>query len=103
MRSPDPLSEWSQDEISNWINGLDAGVESYKDKLKYATGNELLKAQYADLYQYGITKLGHQEYILGTFLYFLCHSHLFRSLFFYVENIVTFISGVLKQLSVIVL
>ena len=38
MRSPDPITEWSQDEISNWINGLDIGPDRYKDALKYATG-----------------------------------------------------------------
>ena len=68
MNTPDPLSEWSQDEISNWINGLEH-VVSYKDKLRFVTGAELLKAQYADLYQYGITKLGHQEYFLGIYYF----------------------------------
>ena len=66
MKSPDPISEWSQDEISAWIKGLDIGLDRYKDQLKCATGLQLLTAKYVDLCHYGITKLGHQEAILGT-------------------------------------
>ena len=56
MVTPDPISEWSQDEISSWINGLDIGLDRYKESLKYLTGDQLLTAKYTDLYQYGIDK-----------------------------------------------
>ena len=35
MKSPDPISEWSQDEIGNWLRGLDAGLDKYKEWLFY--------------------------------------------------------------------
>ena len=32
MKSPDPISEWSQDEIGSWLRGLDAGLDKYKER-----------------------------------------------------------------------
>ena len=43
MKNPDPISEWSQDEIGNWLRGLDGGLDKYKEALKYATGEQLLQ------------------------------------------------------------
>ena len=72
MVTPDPISEWSQDEISSWINGLDIGLDRYKESLKYLTGDQLLTAKYTDLYQYGIDKGSVQtffpDFFFGHFL-----------------------------------
>ena len=67
MVTPDPISEWSQDEISSWINGLDIGLDRYKESLKYLTGDQLLTAKYTDLYQYGIDKGSVQTYFPDFF------------------------------------
>ena len=80
MVTPDPISEWSQDEISSWINGLDIGLDRYKESLKYLTGDQLLTAKYTDLYQYGIDKGSVQTFSPDFFLVIFCHrfSQLFQ-------------------------
>ena len=89
MKSPDPISEWSQDEIGNWLRGLDAGLDKYKEwlfhnfsnfsfiqnrwmknaikeELRLATGHQLLAARYNDLLEFGVAKIGHQEAIFDA-------------------------------------
>ena len=87
MKSPDPISEWSQDEIGSWLRGLDAGLDKYKERfssfsilifsenlmkiaekeeLRFATGHQLLAARYNDLLEFGVAKIGHQEAIFDA-------------------------------------
>ena len=32
MSCPDPIDEWSQDQIGAWLRGLDAGLDQYKGR-----------------------------------------------------------------------
>ena len=78
MVTPDPISEWSQDEISSWINGLDIGLDRYKESLKYLTGDQLLTAKYTDLYQYGIDKGSVQTFSPNIFFVNFGHEFLWE-------------------------
>ncbi|XP_047735791.1 mucin-17 isoform X2 [Hyalella azteca] len=60
------VEEWSSDEVSNWMKGLEPFLSSYVNELWEAgvTGKQLLQLEPDMLPRFGIHKIGHQELLL---------------------------------------
>ncbi|XP_029982935.1 connector enhancer of kinase suppressor of ras 1 isoform X2 [Sphaeramia orbicularis] len=60
----EPITSWSEDRVSEWLQGLDAPLHQYSVSEWRLSGLELLQLTSQDLEKLGVHKIGHQELIL---------------------------------------
>uniref|UniRef100_UPI003AAD8AA9 connector enhancer of kinase suppressor of ras 1 isoform X3 n=1 Tax=Centroberyx gerrardi TaxID=166262 RepID=UPI003AAD8AA9 len=60
----EPITSWSEERVSEWLQGLDAPLQQYPFSEWQLSGLELLQLSSQDLERLGINKIGHQELIL---------------------------------------
>ncbi|KAG7510384.1 CNK3 IPCEF1 fusion 1-like [Solea senegalensis] len=60
----EPITAWSEQRVSEWLQGLDAPVHQYPVTEWHLSGVDLLQLSSRDLEKLGVYKIGHQELIL---------------------------------------
>uniref|UniRef100_A0A668AGJ6 Connector enhancer of kinase suppressor of Ras 1 n=1 Tax=Myripristis murdjan TaxID=586833 RepID=A0A668AGJ6_9TELE len=60
----EPITSWSEERVSEWLQGLDAPLQQYPFSQWQLSGLELLQLSSQDLERLGVHKIGHQELIL---------------------------------------
>ncbi|XP_003962772.2 connector enhancer of kinase suppressor of ras 1 isoform X2 [Takifugu rubripes] len=60
----EPITAWSEERVSQWLQGLDAPLQQYPTSAWHLTGMDLLQLTSKDLENLGVNKIGHQELIL---------------------------------------
>ncbi|XP_038585095.1 connector enhancer of kinase suppressor of ras 1 [Micropterus salmoides] len=60
----EPITSWSEEQVSSWLQGLDAPLHQYAVSEWHLSGLDLLQLTSQDLEKLGIHKIGHQELIL---------------------------------------
>ncbi|XP_008305065.1 connector enhancer of kinase suppressor of ras 1 isoform X2 [Stegastes partitus] len=60
----EPITSWSEERVSEWLQGLDAPLHQYMLSEWHLSGVELLQLTSPDLERFGVRKIGHQELIL---------------------------------------
>uniref|UniRef100_UPI0037E76DB0 connector enhancer of kinase suppressor of ras 1 n=1 Tax=Semicossyphus pulcher TaxID=241346 RepID=UPI0037E76DB0 len=60
----EPITSWSEDRVSEWLQGLDAPLHQYQVSEWHLSGVDLLQLTSKDLEKLGVYKIGHQELIL---------------------------------------
>lgn len=60
----EPITSWSVERVSQWLQGLDAPVHQYTVSEWQLSGVDLLQLTSRDLEELGVHKIGHQELIL---------------------------------------
>uniref|UniRef100_A0AAQ6AMU3 Connector enhancer of kinase suppressor of Ras 1 n=1 Tax=Amphiprion ocellaris TaxID=80972 RepID=A0AAQ6AMU3_AMPOC len=62
--SMEPITSWTEDRVSEWLQGLDAPLHQYPLSEWHLSGMDLLQLTSLDLERLGVHKIGHQELIL---------------------------------------
>ncbi|CAG10443.1 unnamed protein product, partial [Tetraodon nigroviridis] len=62
--SMEPITAWSEERVSQWLQGLDAPLQQYPTSTWHLSGMDLLQLTSKDLENLGVNKIGHQELIL---------------------------------------
>uniref|UniRef100_A0A3Q3EFY5 Connector enhancer of kinase suppressor of Ras 1 n=1 Tax=Labrus bergylta TaxID=56723 RepID=A0A3Q3EFY5_9LABR len=60
----EPITSWSEERVSEWLQGLDAPLHQYQVSEWRLSGMDLLQLTSKDLEKLGVFKIGHQELIL---------------------------------------
>nr|XP_020446390.1 connector enhancer of kinase suppressor of ras 1-like isoform X2 [Monopterus albus] len=60
----EPITSWSEERVSEWLQGLDAPLHQYQVSEWHLSGLDLLQLTSQDLEKLGVHKIGHQELIL---------------------------------------
>ncbi|XP_067336535.1 connector enhancer of kinase suppressor of ras 1 isoform X2 [Channa argus] len=60
----EPIMSWSEEKVSEWLQGLDAPLHQYSVLEWHLTGLDLLHLTFQDLEKLGVQKIGHQELIM---------------------------------------
>ncbi|XP_063355946.1 connector enhancer of kinase suppressor of ras 1 isoform X2 [Pelmatolapia mariae] len=60
----EPITSWSEERVSKWLQGLDAPLHQYPVAQWHLSGVDLLQLTSQDLEALGVHKIGHQELIL---------------------------------------
>ncbi|GLD67789.1 connector enhancer of kinase suppressor of ras 1 isoform X1, partial [Lates japonicus] len=60
----EPITSWSEERVSEWLQGLDAPLHQYLVSEWHLSGLDLLQLTTQDLEKLGVRKIGHQELIL---------------------------------------
>ncbi|KAK2825951.1 hypothetical protein Q5P01_020165 [Channa striata] len=60
----EPITSWSEEKVSEWLQGLDAPMHQYSVSEWHLTGLDLLQLTFQGLEKLGVQKIGHQELIL---------------------------------------
>ncbi|XP_033498466.1 connector enhancer of kinase suppressor of ras 1 [Epinephelus lanceolatus] len=60
----EPITSWSEERVSEWLQGLDAPLHQYPVSEWHLSGLDLLQLTCQDLEKLGVHKIGHQELIL---------------------------------------
>ncbi|XP_068608003.1 connector enhancer of kinase suppressor of ras 1 [Brachionichthys hirsutus] len=60
----EPIASWSEERVSQWLQGLDAPLRQYPVSEWHLSGLDLLQLTSNDLEKLGVYKIGHQELIL---------------------------------------
>ncbi|XP_073338830.1 connector enhancer of kinase suppressor of ras 1 [Pagrus major] len=60
----EPITSWSEERVSEWLQGLDAPLHQYQVSEWRLSGLDLLQLTSQDLEKLGVHKIGHQELIL---------------------------------------
>ncbi|KAI3367194.1 hypothetical protein L3Q82_008249 [Scortum barcoo] len=60
----EPITSWSEERVSEWLQGLDATLHQYPLTEWRLSGLDLLQLTSQDLEKFGVHKIGHQELIL---------------------------------------
>ncbi|XP_060919709.1 connector enhancer of kinase suppressor of ras 1 isoform X2 [Labrus mixtus] len=60
----EPITSWSEERVSEWLQGLDAPLHQYQVSEWRLSGMDLLQLTSKDLEKLGVYKIGHQELIL---------------------------------------
>ncbi|XP_040916570.1 connector enhancer of kinase suppressor of ras 1 [Toxotes jaculatrix] len=60
----EPITSWSEERVSEWLQGLDAPLHQYPVSEWHLSGLDLLQLTSQDLEKLGVYKIGHQELIL---------------------------------------
>ncbi|XP_071353668.1 connector enhancer of kinase suppressor of ras 1 isoform X2 [Trachinotus anak] len=60
----EPITCWSEERVSEWLQGLDAPLHQYPVSEWHLSGVELLQLTSQELEKLGVHKIGHQELIL---------------------------------------
>ncbi|XP_070777003.1 connector enhancer of kinase suppressor of ras 1 [Enoplosus armatus] len=60
----EPITSWSEERVSSWLQGLDAPLHQYPVSEWHLSGLDLLQLTSQDLAKLGVHKIGHQELIL---------------------------------------
>ncbi|XP_054909261.1 connector enhancer of kinase suppressor of ras 1 isoform X2 [Poeciliopsis prolifica] len=60
----EPIAAWSEQRVTEWLQGLDAPVDQYQVSEWHLSGLDLLQLTSQDLEALGVQKIGHQELIL---------------------------------------
>ncbi|XP_068194198.1 connector enhancer of kinase suppressor of ras 1 isoform X2 [Antennarius striatus] len=60
----EPITSWSEERVSQWLQGLDAPLHQYPVSDWRLSGLDLLQLTSHDLEKLGVYKIGHQELIL---------------------------------------
>ncbi|XP_074547514.1 connector enhancer of kinase suppressor of ras 1 [Halichoeres trimaculatus] len=60
----EPITSWSEERVSEWLQGLDAPLHQYPVSEWRLSGVDLLQLTSKDLEKFGVYKIGHQELIL---------------------------------------
>uniref|UniRef100_H3DIR1 Connector enhancer of kinase suppressor of Ras 1 n=1 Tax=Tetraodon nigroviridis TaxID=99883 RepID=H3DIR1_TETNG len=60
----EPITAWSEERVSQWLQGLDAPLQQYPTSTWHLSGMDLLQLTSKDLENLGVNKIGHQELIL---------------------------------------
>ncbi|KAM9341028.1 connector enhancer of kinase suppressor of ras 1 [Symphorus nematophorus] len=60
----EPITSWSEDRVSQWLQGLDTPLNQYPLSEWHLSGVDLLQLTSQDLEKLGVHKIGHQELIL---------------------------------------
>ncbi|XP_057714954.1 connector enhancer of kinase suppressor of ras 1 isoform X2 [Corythoichthys intestinalis] len=62
----EPITAWSEETVSQWLQGLDAPLHRYALSEWHLTGLDLLQLTSEDLDRLGVSKIGHQELLLDA-------------------------------------
>ncbi|XP_028252025.1 connector enhancer of kinase suppressor of ras 1 [Parambassis ranga] len=60
----EPITSWSEERVSEWLQGLDAPMHQYPVSEWRLSGMDLLQLTSRDLENLGVKKIGHQELVL---------------------------------------
>ncbi|XP_070698360.1 connector enhancer of kinase suppressor of ras 1 [Pempheris klunzingeri] len=60
----EPITSWSEERVSEWLQGLDAPLHQYPVSEWHLSGLDLLQLTSPGLEKLGVHKIGHQELIL---------------------------------------
>ncbi|XP_053289801.1 connector enhancer of kinase suppressor of ras 1 [Pleuronectes platessa] len=60
----EPITSWSEERVSEWLQGLDAPLHQYPVSEWHLSGLDLLQLTSQELEKLGVRKIGHQELIL---------------------------------------
>ncbi|KAM6969022.1 connector enhancer of kinase suppressor of ras 1 isoform 2-T2 [Tautogolabrus adspersus] len=60
----EPITSWSEERVSEWLQGLDAPLHLYQVSEWRLSGMDLLQLTSKELEKFGVFKIGHQELIL---------------------------------------
>ncbi|XP_027130995.1 connector enhancer of kinase suppressor of ras 1 isoform X2 [Larimichthys crocea] len=60
----EPITSWSEERVSEWLQGLDVPLQQYSVTEWHLSGVDLLQLTSRDLDKLGVHRIGHQELVL---------------------------------------